>query len=879
MLIGGVLMVGLAVASAFATWRLRADAVADTIASNHTLGVILAEQTARTFQGADLVLQGVVEIISAANLEDEAALARNFGGEALHLEMAKRLGDLPQLESVSIIGASGRMVNLTRTWPVPDLDLGDRPYMRNFIDAPNTGLHVSEPYINRVDGRLSLVLARPVRTADGRLLSVVTAAIRLSYFQSFFTLTQLREGTEVTILRNDGTILVHSADTTNRPGRRFAPGSPWHGFVAVGGGHYISQGNFDRRGPRFVSVTPLRDFPLVVNVFRLEDAALAQWRRQAVEIASGTLLAVGCLALLLWALQRQLDTIHQAQAGLRAKGAALSRSEQRLQTTLEHMNQGIIMVDGSGIISVCNRRAIELLDLPPAMMVRRPSLVELVDYQRAIGEFDDTVLASPDDATLFSEQAFYERRRPNGTIIEARTAPLPGGGMVRTYTDITARAAAEEMLGLAASHDPLTGLANRNGFHARLDAALAQAQRGGTPLSILYLDLDRFKAVNDTLGHEAGDRLLGQVALRLQQVARGTDVVARLGGDEFGIVLPGASAGDAEQVAGRLLKAVQQPYQLGEQMARIGVSIGIAAYPMDGGTAEQLLRNGDSALYQAKAAGRNCMRAFASEDGEREYARTALEADLRAAVELGQFTLAYQPICDAETGAPASFEALLRWHHPQRGLISPAEFIPIAEQSGLIIPLGHWVLATACAEATGWPRPVRVAVNLSPAQFHERDLVGVIGDILARSGLPPERLDLEITEGLLLQDTQEVVATMLALRATGIRMVLDDFGTAHSSLSYLRGFPFDAVKIDRSFMRALSSDRQARALVEAMLAMARALGLEVVGEGVETPEQLALLRHLHCDKVQGYLLGRPSPPEDIRAGLATPPRALEVAAA
>jgi EAL domain-containing protein (putative c-di-GMP-specific phosphodiesterase class I) len=306
---------------------------------------------------------------------------------------------------------------------------------------------------------------------------------------------------------------------------------------------------------------------------------------------------------------------------------------------------------------------------------------------------------------------------------------------------------------------------------------------------------------------------------------------------------------------------------LGGEVARIGVSIGIAGYPADGGTADQLLRSADSALYQVKAAGRNGWRSYASADGQREHQRLALERALRTAVELEQFTLAYQPICDAVSGAPVAFEALLRWHHPERGAISPAEFIPVAEQTGLIIPLGRWVIETACAEAAAWALPLRISVNLSPAQFREHDLQGYITDVLARSGLAARRLDLEVTEGLLLEDTSAVISTMQALRALGVRMVLDDFGTAHSSLSYLRGFPFDSVKIDRSFMRALNSDGQARALVEAMLAMARALGLSVVGEGVETAEQLALLRHLRCDQVQGYLLGRPASAEATREWL------------
>jgi diguanylate cyclase (GGDEF)-like protein len=370
--------------------------------------------------------------------------------------------------------------------------------------------------------------------------------------------------------------------------------------------------------------------------------------------------------------------------------------------------------------------------------------------------------------------------------------------------------------------------------------------------------------VNDMLGHGAGDQLLIMAAQRMREVARKADVVGRLGGDEFAIVLPDIDQAGAEHAAQRLLEAIRAPYALGKEPAKMGASIGIAIYPVDGGLAEELLHNADIALYKAKAAGRNTYCTYASGDGDREARRVSLEQDFRTAVELQQFTLAYQPICDGDRSLPVAFEALLRWNHPARGTVSPAEVIPLAEQTGLIVPLGRWVIEVACAEAATWAVPLRIAVNLSPTQFCDHELVDFITEVLSRTGLSPARLDLEVTEGLLLEETDDVIQTMQALRGMGIRMVLDDFGTAHSNLSYLRGFPFDMVKIDRSFLRALGSDQQARALVEAMLAMARALGLEVIGEGVETKEQLALLHHLQCRWVQGYLLGYPASSAETR---------------
>ncbi len=639
---------------------------------------------------------------------------------------------------------------------------------------------------------------------------------------------------------------------------RIAPRSRWYDAVAAGGGQYLSANASGHAPGSYVSVHPLVIYPIVVDVIRTEAAVLERWWHQAIAISLSALSAAICLTLLLRALSRQITLIQLSEARFAAQSALL-------ETTLEQMNQGVIMADADGIVAVCNRRALEILDLPAEMMAAHPRSADVLEFERQRGEFMLSESTTLDPAFLSTNQITYERRRPNGTVVEIHNVPLPGGGVLRTYTDVTVRATAEQMLGTAASRDPLTGLANRGGFNIRLDAAVTAARRETTQMAVLCLDLDHFKAVNDTLGHEAGDQLLQTVAQRMRDIARSTDVVGRMGGDEFAIALPGVARTVAEKVSERLLEAMRLPYVLGQETVRIGVSIGIAAYPADGATAEQLLRNADTALYLAKAEGRNTWRNFTSADGDREHQRVQFEQDLRTAVELRHLALAYQPICDAVTREPKAFEALLRWNHPARGPIAPGEFIPVAEQLGLIVPLGRWMLEVACAEAATWARPLHIAVNLSPAQFHDRDLLQFVQDVLARTGLSPDRLDLEVTEQLLLDDTENVVQTMQSLRAIGIRMVLDDFGTARSNLNYLRGFPFNAVKIDRSFLRALSSDPQARALVEAILAVARALGLDVIGEGVETQEQLALLCQLQCRLVQGYLLGSPAPSEATRA--------------
>jgi diguanylate cyclase (GGDEF)-like protein len=864
-------IVGLIVVSGIAIWLARQGAIADTEDDNHRLGVVLAEQTARTFQSVDFVLQEMSETIAGSGVHDIASLRGRFGGQDVHEALAKRLSDLPQTEAFDIIDATGHFVNESRQWPVPNYSVAYQVYFHYLSSTPDPNPYISEPGISHSSGAQTVFLARRLAAPDGTFLGVVVAPILLNYFDAFFAKTGFSDGTGVTILRRDGVVLVRYPAGGVTPGTRISPKVGWYEAVAKGGGRYHSSGGFANAGSSFVSVNPLTIYPIVVDTIRMQSAALARWRRQAISIGLGAFVATVILTLLLRALGRHIALLEESQDRISRHVATIQASEGRLaaqsallETTLNHMDQGLMMVDAAGTVAICNRRAMEILDLPADMMTAHPDFVDVVAFQRRRGEFDALHGTSIGTASLPADKATYERRRPNGTMIEVHSTPLPDGGVVRTYTDITARTTAEEMLGLAASHDQLTGLANRNGFDIRLNTAVVAAQRANSELAVLCLDLDRFKAVNDTLGHSAGDQLLIMVAQRMRDVARSADVIGRLGGDEFAIVLSGANRAGAEHAAQRLLDSIRMPYILGAESARIGVSIGITIYPTDGATAEQLLHNGDTALYMAKAAGRDTWRMYASEDGQREHRRMLLEQDFRTAVELRQFTLAYQPICDGATREPVAFEALLRWTHPSRGPISPAEFIPIAEQTGLIIPLGRWVIEVACAEAAAWAMPLHIAVNLSPAQFRDHELFRFIQDVLSRTGLSPSRLEIEVTEGLLLEDVEDVVKTMHGLHAMGIRMVLDDFGTAHSNLSYLRGFPFDAVKIDRSFLRALNSDPQARALVEAMLAMARALGLDVIGEGVETQEQLALLCHLQCRWVQGFLLGRPVPGEETR---------------
>ncbi len=448
-------------------------------------------------------------------------------------------------------------------------------------------------------------------------------------------------------------------------------------------------------------------------------------------------------------------------------------------------------------------------------------------------------------------------------FVDLLTRPLVEGEqdlVVVAVRDASERKLAEHRIQQLAHTDPLTGLANRLLLNDRLAQALAMAERSGTAVAVLCLDLDRFKVINDSLGHQGGDALLIEAASRIRIACRETETVARLGGDEFIVLQPFAgTAASVQPLAERLVDALAQPYPIDGFLVEATASIGIALYPADASNAAMLLKHADLALYRAKQEGRRAFRFFESAMDSKLRERRSFEQDLRQALLQDEMHLHYQPVFEGSHLALTGYEALLRWAHPSRGDVSPAEFIPVAEESGAILQIGQWVLETACAEAASWPSNLSIAVNLSPVQFASQDLPAQVARILARTGLDPERLELEVTEGVLIDDTDRAMAVLGALKAQGVRIALDDFGTGYSSLSYLRRFPFDRVKIDRSFISDLGVDPNADAIVRCILVMSATLGLNVTAEGIETAEQMTLLRSLNCGHLQGYLLGRPIP--------------------
>jgi len=458
----------------------------------------------------------------------------------------------------------------------------------------------------------------------------------------------------------------------------------------------------------------------------------------------------------------------------------------------------------------------------------------------------------------------HRHRRADGSLIEVtlfeRSLAFEGRpAVLGAAIDVTEQRRAEARITHMAHHDALTGLPNRALFTTRLAEAIAEQARTGAGAALLCLDLDKFKLVNDSLGHPAGDALLRTVADRITACLRGEDLVARLGGDEFAVLLRNPDAATVSAVAGRIIEALSRPVRLGDRECQVGVSVGIARLPEHGTDSDTLLRHADLALYRAKADGGSVAHCFEAAMDSWDRSRRRREADLHEAFARGDLTLAYQPVVGVRSREIVGFEALLRWHHPVEGAIPPSEFVPLAEDTGLIVPIGAWVLRQACAEASLWADPVRVAVNLSPVQFRDPGLVATVREALALSGLAPHRLELEVTESVLLAASEANVATLHALRDLGVRIAMDDFGTGYCSLSYLQKFPFDKIKIDRSFVSRLGENPHSTAIVRAVIGLGASLGIVTVAEGVETEAQFAHLRADGCGEVQGYLFGRPSP--------------------
>jgi diguanylate cyclase (GGDEF)-like protein len=859
----------------FTVWTLRSDAIRDESNDVGNIATVLAEQTSRSLFAVDLVLSEMRDRIRVFGITSADDFRAGLKDKATFGFLRDRLSRLPEADVVTFADDHGEVVNLSREWPAPKVDISDREYFRHFSKIPDDKMYIAAPVLSRVSGHQVIFFSKRVSGPDGSFLGLVLVGLDPSYFRNIYeSIASLRQQS-FELVRSDGSILVRYPHQ-EVAGAKLSPDSPWHNVASLGGGAYRGR---DTKGAFQIGASrPAGRYPIFVNVAVPERAALANWESRTAFIAAGTLLIVVCPVFLLLMLRKLLESVIKSERSLDQNARELAQLNTRLDLAFNNMSQGLCFFDGARRLIVCNRRFVEMYDLSVEQVRPGMSLESIVDLRFQAGTSPkmsrDEYLQWRNSISISDKPSDTIVELSNGNFVRISHIPMPDGGWVATHEDVTASKRDEARISYMAHHDALTGLASRSSFTEAMEAAKTSLDDHGHRFGVLMLDLDRFKAINDTMGHAAGDILLKEVARRLRNVSAAGDVVARLGGDEFAIITFGASI-DSDQtlrdrataLARRVLDVINEPFLIDDKTVFVGTSIGIALAPDHGVQTEDLVKTADMALYRSKARGRNVYNLFDPQMMLETSELHRLEADMRAGLSRSEFEVHYQPIVDARTHEIAGAEALLRWRHPEHGLISPAKFIPLAESTGLIIPLGDLVLNRACRDAIGWPAELKVAVNLSAVQFRKTNLFDVIMCALLDSGLPPERLEVEVTQSVLLENESEYAALLHQLKSIGVSVALDGFGTGYSSLSYLKQFPFDKIKIDRSFTADVAEHEGSMAIVSAIIGLSRGLDIITTAEGIETERQFEIMRAAGVTLAQGSLFGRPCAIAEFNAGL------------
>jgi diguanylate cyclase (GGDEF)-like protein len=854
---GATLIVAIAIGTFVAVMNFR-DRALDTSKQQLENSVLLLsrhfENYLHNFTSIQRVLIKEFEPLTTLPPQD---FARAMASPETHTLLDTKVGGLSDVVGINIWGPDGTLLNSSAEWPVRKVNITDREYFRAMKADPTMQQSVAL-LRNRLVGNWTIVIGCRISSPSGAFLGVMTRGVSPRSIEAFLDSIESNKDSSIAFLHADGTLMARIPRMDAMIGRKITIDNQ----PAVQPDHYTLQvvSPVDKV-ERVVAVRHIPSLPIIITASTTVQAALKEWRQQTRFLVGVGALGAVVIALTLSLIIRQLTREHQAS---RSK---LRREKERFVTAVNNMTQGLLLFDGSGHLVMCNERYLDMFEGSRDVVKPGCSLRDLVRHRKAAGTFRGDV-----DEYCASFLKELELGAPGKIVIEAdrrtiemRYQPLSEGGWVTTAEDITERQRYEDKISHMAHYDSLTDLPNRALFRERLERNLA-AMKANEQLAVLYIDVDEFKGINDSLGHPVGDELLKSIAARLCSCAGPQDFVARLGGDEFAVFRPGVgSRDDVLPLINKIHDAIRRPAECLGHHVVVDASIGVALASSGMRDLDQLVKNADLALYEAKSGGRRTWRFFESAMEERVNARRTGEIELRKAIRNGELEVHYQPIVDFKTEAVVGCEALIRWRHPQRGMISPAQFIPVAEDTGLINEIGEWVLRSACAMAATWPADTTIAVNVSPVQFREPGFALKVVGALGASGLAAHRLELEVTETVLINDDETTLAVLNELRALGVQISLDDFGTGYSSLSHLQRFPFDKIKIDRSFVRNVSWSQDSAAIVRAVVDIAGVRNIATTAEGVETVEQKDALRALGCAQMQGYLFSPAVPAAEIGA--------------